>query len=330
MTLDEFATLSRAVFADAPLPKPFDVIASLADERAARVDVPAIGPALLRRLAAHRAAADPVASAFGVTLGHPDSKAEQRVRKGELVLAQLLIGVIAEQAFEAIYRERLAGSEFNLTDHRADRNDTDYRVLNGGGRPLFRINSKFHGSLFRRAQELVTLDPADCFPLATYKIWGATQKEREENLPYLFLVISSPISAAAVADSIPAAARELVGWVHRAERLAGKRAIEERVVAWLVERHANFAPRVAGWRSELARSPWWVLSAQKADRLLRERLFERVYAVRLRGFNQQFRNAEVDMHFSLSRDMTPLADVLDILANEGSQGVVGRCSRAVI
>jgi len=54
---------------------------------------------------------------------------------------------------------------------------------------------------------------------------------------------------------------------------------------------------------------------------LRELLFERVFAVRVRTFTRSYRNAEVDMHFSLSSDMLPLVDFLKRLAEVGLHGM---------
>ena len=44
-----------------------------------------------------------------------------------------------------------------------------------------------------------------------------------------------------------------------------------------------------------------MLSARRADKLLRELLFDRVFALRMRGFARVFGRAEIDMHFSLSK-----------------------------
>jgi len=46
-------------------------------------------------------------------------------------------------------------------------------------------------------------------------------------------------------------------------------------------------------------------------------LFERVFALRTRNFSRQFRGAELDMHYSLSRDLTPLETYLDMLRDAG-------------
>jgi hypothetical protein len=70
-------------------------------------------------------------------------------------------------------------------------------------------------------------------------------------------------------------------------------------------------------RKRIESANWFVLGARKADRLLRELLFERVFALRTRNFSRQFRGAELDMHFSLSRDLTPLTTYLEMLRTAG-------------
>ena len=206
--------------------KPLDALMALHALRAGK-QLETFAHHMRKRIAALEHAVDPIQSAYGVRTADTPARMQQRAKRGELMLGQLVLGNLAEQAFEAIYRSKLGASEFRLDDYRESRNDTDYRVLNGGGRPLFRINSKFHGSRFRQAQEQVGLDPADCFPLATYKIWNATEKEKAEHLPYLFLVISTPITAESVVQDIPEQVRELVRLVHVSEIAKGKRDLEE-------------------------------------------------------------------------------------------------------
>lgn len=330
MNLQTLADLARLIYPEGDLPKPLDALVALDEVKRRLVPLDALKHHLRKRVELLKISRDPLKVAFNVDLAAATPKEQQRWKKGELMLGQLLIGTLAEQAFEAIYHRILSGSEFRIDDYRESRNDTDYRVLNGGGRPLFRINSKFHGSLFRQAKTWVGLEPEDCFPLATYKIGGAKLKEEKENLPYLFLVISSPITAESVATEFPEDVRTLGRLVHASEIVTGKRTIEERIVKRLLLADGEFSNKVTEWREQLSNSTWRVLSAQKADKLLREMLFERVFAVRIKSFNQAFRNAELDMHYSLSQDMTPLEEVLEILQEEGSQGVVGRCMRGVI
>ena len=70
---------------------------------------------------------------------------------------------------------------------------------------MFRLNIKFHGSTFRNAPELVGLDPQDTFALATYKFYGALEKQVAEHLPYIFVVIgvARPDGCLQVGDLIP-------------------------------------------------------------------------------------------------------------------------------
>src|SRR5581483_3198912 len=106
---------------------------------------------------------------------------ERAMSRTALVLGSLVLGEAAERIFRSIYEEKLSNTDIKLVDLRTKRNDTDYRLLNGNDRPLYRLNIKLHGSLFRKARELVGLDPSDCFPLATYKIKSALDKQDEEH-----------------------------------------------------------------------------------------------------------------------------------------------------
>src|ERR1035437_7602230 len=92
-------------------------------------------------------------------------------------LGQLMIGHLAEQVFEELWSTNLGDQDRVVTDDRGSRTDTDYLVRDGRDRQVFRINIKFHGSQFRRARELVGLEPSDCFALATYKIHAALDRK---------------------------------------------------------------------------------------------------------------------------------------------------------
>jgi hypothetical protein len=247
------------------------------------------------------------------------------------MLGQLLLGSLAEQAFENIYRTTIGTTELSLQDERGARNDTDYRVLNGGGRQVFRINIKLHGARFRKAQEAVGLDPDDCFPLATYKIHQGLTKQEREGLPYLWVVIDCPVAATDIGQQIPRPLVELIALAYASKKITGKRKLEERVVEHLVTATDHpFAARVAAVRVQLTQAPWRVISARRADRLLREKLFERVFAVRIRAFNRSYGGAELNMHLSLSQDMTPLADFLRIMKDKGLHGVTAGLERGTI
>ncbi|MBK8067610.1 MAG: hypothetical protein IPK27_08240 [Rhodanobacteraceae bacterium] len=73
-----------------------------------------------------------------------------------------------------------------------------------------------------------------------------------------------------------------------------------------------------------------MISARKADKLLRQKLFERVFAVRVRGFTRNYRNAELDMHLSLDQDMTPLTRFLTIIREKGLHGATVELERGTV
>jgi hypothetical protein len=52
--------------------------------------------------------------------------------------------------------------------------------------------------------------------------------------------------------------------------------------------------------------------------------------MKIRGFAQQFRGAELDMHFSLSSDLVPVQRFFDTLRNEGQTMVAVMLERGTI
>lgn len=157
-----------------------------------------------------------------------------------------------------------------------------------------------------------SVDPVDCFALATYKVNNALKRQQDERLPYVFLVLSVPdLNINDVADLVPD------DYVWALAVLKGKRLLEEQIV----ERLRSPQHR-AHFETVFARMPdgvFRIISAAKAYKLLKDHLFERVHALTLKGFTRRFRNAEVDMHFSLSRELTPVRVFLELLAKESAQ-----------
>ena len=271
-------------------------------------------------------AGDPIVPLLGVSATHVTDEHRAVARRG---LVQILLGRAAELAFEELYRVELGTHEFELVDVREGRTDTDYRLLNGRKRPIYQINIKFTGSTFRRAPELVGLSPDDCFPLATYKIFNALKKQEEEHLPYIFLgVFVRSLNVDSIGNYIPQRYIDFLGLLRLSEKSGlPRRASEDRAVDRMVRDRSQafdlaFAP--------IRQAVWYVLSARKADILLRQLLFDRVYALKIRGFAQQFRGAELDMHFSLSRDLVPLSRFFDILRDEGQTMVASMLERGTI
>jgi len=229
-------------------------------------------------------------------------------------IAQMLLGALAERRFEELSDEITGPGVLRLEDHRPSRTDTDYRLLNGSGNPICRLNIKFHGTLFRDAKKYVGLDPEDCFALATYKINNALRRQEEEGLPYVFLVLSVPeMSASEVARLVPP------DYVWTLAVLRGRRVVEEAIVERL--RADDHRERFQTIFQKMPEGKFRIISARRAYNFLREKLFERVHALTLKGFTRRFRNAEVDMHLSLSTELTPVRNFFELLKQESPQRV---------
>jgi hypothetical protein len=99
--------------------------------------------------------------------------------------------------------------------------------------------------------------------------------------------------------------------------LGGKMSFEEAIVSRLLR--PDYLPQFQPIFDHMPEGQFRVISAMKASRLLHEKLFERVHALSLKGFTRKFRNAEVDMHFSLSQELTPVRTFLEILIRESPQ-----------
>lgn len=318
MTLEELENLLAKVYGDAARPKPLHLLAGLADVRsglplsqAARKVGTTAGN--LDNLVQ---AKDPVAH----LLGEPAADHQEKEKKVRATIGQLIIGNLAEEVFEDNYRRTVGSSELTLEDDRSGGGDTDYLVRNGQGRQVFRLNIKFHGSQFRKAQELVGLPPEDCFALATYKIHSALQKQEREHLPYIFVIVGVPdLTGAVVGAAVPGDVVEFATLARHSARFQGKRKVEDAIVQAITARPADFgmAESLHSFLEQIRGAVWRVLSARRADALLREKLFERAYALRVRGFAMNYRGAELDMHFSISGDLHPLEEMLRILRDDG-------------
>jgi hypothetical protein len=314
MTNQEFLDVVHRLYGAAVWPKPLHLLKGLqtvqngmSEEKAARI----VGTTrkLISKLLR---AEDPVYEVLGKKINQID---QEHTMWTVRILGQLLLGRCAEVVFEGIFKREMPITELVLKDVREGRTDTDYRLYNSGGRPIYRVNIKFHGSRFRRAPELVGLDPHNCFALATYKIYSALQKQEEEGLPYFFAVVGvSGLTGEGVGSKIPPDLLHAAALIGQAPRSKGKRDFEDTLVDYLVREHT---PIYSSTLSRIEAADWYILSARRADMLLRDKLFDRVFALRIRNFSQAFRGAELDMHFSLSEDLTPLPRFLDTVKTEG-------------
>jgi hypothetical protein len=265
-------------------------------------------------------ATDPVAAALG-GVKPLDDAARSKARRA---LGQMVLGRAAEMAFLNLFRNAFKDEELDIVNVSEEGSDTDVRLTNGRKRELYRINIKFFGSTFRRAPEMVGLASDDCFALATYKIRSGLDKQQSEGKPFFFAIVGvSGLTADVAGSQFPPDILEAAAVV-LSSNAKQRRKFEDRLVDHVVAKELpvftyNYA-RIHG-------SPWYILSAERAARLMRDMLFERVYALTIRNFTRVFGGAEVDMHFSLKSDLTPLPTFFKMLKDEGREKVATLLSR---
>ena len=111
---DELLDLLLAVFPDEPPPKPFNLLwaTALIKNQGGELPIAArrakVAP---RRLASVLEAQDLLAASLGSSLPAIELDLETRTRQS---LGQLVIGNLAERAFEEIYRESIGTTELEL------------------------------------------------------------------------------------------------------------------------------------------------------------------------------------------------------------------------
>jgi len=260
VTEKELIQILNRLYPSIRWPKPFNLLQGrvlIRQGKAAAVAAREVGTTA-PRLSQFLEAKSPVDTLLGED--KPDEQSRKRVRQ---ILGNLIVGKCAEISFEEIYKEHTRTTELELRDLREGRSDTDYRLFNGRGRPVYRINIKFHGSLFRRAKEMVGLDPEDCFALATYKINGALEKQQKDELPYIFVIVSVPnLTADSIGAAVPNELQDFIARITASKQVPLKRDIEDRVVDVLRdEEHGAFGET----RQRIRQANWYVLGAKKAD-----------------------------------------------------------------
>jgi hypothetical protein len=330
-SLDDVVEAIDAVYPIGEAPREFKLArAAFAMRRGRSPDEVARDTGLHRpTLKAVGAAADPIQTIFKTTLQPAEeAKSLKKARQG---IGQMLIGGLAERAFEQIYKTTIGTDELRLEDSRASRNDTDYFVFNGSGRKVFRLNIKFHGTRFRKAADLVGLDPADCFALATYKIKQGLEKSKEERTPYVFAIVGVPdLTGEKVGLAMPERLINLLALVF-SSKMGGKRTVEDDIVRHLIDRPPpDVKHTVEAYAQQIAAAEWRMLSAKRAYDLMREKLFERVYALSVNRFTRNYPGAEVDMHFAVSTELTPLTDFLKYYKEHGLHGLAVRLTNGEV
>jgi hypothetical protein len=217
----------------------------------------------------------------------------------------------------------MKGQEFSFEDESAAGTETDLVVMDSKKRPAFRINIKAHGTFFREAKKMVGLEPDDAYALATYKIFDANKKSREEGLPFLFAVVSSEkLAATTFVDRLPKEVLSLADALTLYKGLKGLRTLEALLVDYMIDPKGPYggAPLIVDLRTAIAAATWRMVSAVRAEYLFQTMMRERVPSVAKR-VNMSGNQSQPNMHLSLSKDMIALDDFLDLLRDRGLQYV---------
>ena len=132
--------------------------------------------------------------------------------------------------------------------------------------------------------------PEDCFALATYKIHAALRRQESEHLPYIFVIWESLVTGASGGMNLPSNLVHLAALPRLMRAVTGVRQLEDRIVDTLAAtpREFDLHEVIEGYSNLIRKADWYVLSARRADKLLRDMLFERAYALRVRAFARNY------------------------------------------
>jgi hypothetical protein len=239
VTLDELQRVLGRIYGPNDRPKPFHLLPAVVAARGGQSLTEAAKAAGTKVKNLQRLVDSP--DIVRGLLGDVPVDSTDKALKLRATIGQLIIGNLAERVFEDMYRTTVGSTELRLEDDRFSGGDTDYLVRNGQDRQVFRLNIKFHGSQFRKARELVGLEPEDRFALATYKIYSALQKQEKEHLPYIFVVVGVPnLTGSVVGEAVPEDLVEFATRARHAPRVEGKRKIENAIVEAITSRPTDF------------------------------------------------------------------------------------------
>jgi len=247
-------------------------------------------------------------------------------KRSSQIFANLLVARLAEDFFIELIGPKLRTFGLTYQDRRSEYTETDFSVMDRGGREVFLVNVKVHSSKFEQANRFVNLDPEDTFPLALYKILMGFKYQKDTGLPFLFVVSIMWGIVEQVVGLIQPEDREIVELVFQT-RTRGKKRAEDRLVDSLVDK----LRKSSKWATLLSllqhKGQHRVLSAQKGLSIFMDRFEERCPALTIGQFTSKFGGrkglpAEINMHFSISSEMAPLDRLLDVLTDEGVQGLI--------
>ena len=242
------------------------------------------------------------------------------------LFSNLLVARLAEDLFGSLLGDELPKIGLKAVDRRAQYSETDFGIVESeSGRDVMLVNVKVHSSLFEQAQQFVGLGPTDTFPLALYKILMGFKQQKQLGIPFLFLVSVKWGIVDEVIKLVDQEDEKIIHLIFRT-RTPGKRRAEDKLVDSLIAK----MHQTSRWSKLLAvlekDGDHRVISAEKALSVFMDKFETRCPGLSLRAFSSKFAGrrglpAEINMHFSISREMTSIAEFLAALRQHGPQGI---------
>jgi hypothetical protein len=180
------------------------------------------------------------------------------------------------------------------------------------------INIKNAGTRFERAKQLVGLDPDDCIPIPAYKAFAAI-----ESVPNLIYVVSVDYHLIGTLQRVlPQLFRpeEAIVW-HLLNKHVGTHVknAEDTFISAVIRKHWTQLKEIC------KNNPFYVISARKSVRILQTKP-QRTPGVGLRAWGTGA-NAEVNVHISISEEMTPWKAIRDRILQLGLEDIVRAVNR---
>jgi hypothetical protein len=244
--------------------------------------------------------------------------ARERTGSAENPITKLFPATITEERFvERLDSlcERVPGLTYS-DDRESGHGLADFR-LNQGDLEL-PVNVKNAGTRFRRAAELVGLDPDDCVPIPAYKAYGAL-----ETMPNLIYAVSVDYDLVRVLGiEIPELfdRQESIVWALLNEKGGSRlRSAEDAFIFATVRKHWT------ALRDKIGERPYAVISARKSIRVLQTKP-KRTPGIGLRAWGTGA-SAEVNVHLSIREDMTLWESIEERILSKGLGDVIGAVNR---
>ena len=224
----------------------------------------------------------------------------------------LIVGRIAEVVFREEHLQPLEEAGFSIDDLHERGENRDFAVRKDGLE--LPINVKTASTIFRKAKEIVGLEPNDCIPIPAYK--AVAVSERVPDLVYVDLVdFSFRQRVDEFTDALGGSGGllwKVLAWYGG----KGVRKAQDGYVAKLFDLYEDelvaLAPKASSWR---------VISAQRVLAIMRDKP-RRCPGLGVRAAGTGGFNAEVNIHVSLKDETVSWQDVSETLQRGGIQAVL--------